>query len=103
MPPAPRPPARVSSKWIIGKGVDLSLVIGSAAAGYIYLLLFTVLQIKVSYLWWIWSIGFDGTHIFAMASRTFFDREARAANAGLVLRKPGGVLRRGSVCWCWWG
>jgi hypothetical protein len=28
--------------------------------------------VKVTYLWWIWSIGFDGTHIFATASRTFF-------------------------------
>jgi hypothetical protein len=75
--------AGFSSRWIIGKGVDLSLVIGSVAAGYLYLLLFTVVEVKVSYLWWIWSIGFDGTHIFATASRTFFDREARAAHAGL--------------------
>ena len=80
--PAP-PGAGFSSKWIIGRGVDLSLVIGSVLAGYLYLLLFTALHIKVSYLWWFWSIGFDGTHIFATASRTFFDREARARNAGL--------------------
>jgi hypothetical protein len=77
------PVAGISSRWIIGKGVDLSLVIGSAAAGYLYLLLFTVLHVKVSYLWWFWSIGFDGTHVFAMASRTFFDREARQRNAAL--------------------
>ena len=37
--------AGFSSRWIIGKGVDLSLVIGSVAAGYVYLLLFTVLQV----------------------------------------------------------
>jgi hypothetical protein len=75
------PVAGISSRWIIGKGVDLSLVIGSALAGYVYLLLFTALHVKVSYLWWFWSIGFDGTHIFAMASRTYFDREARQRNA----------------------
>src|SRR5215472_11316947 len=79
----PAPAVRISSRWIIGRGVDLSLVIGSAAAGYVYLLLFTALHVKISYLWWFWSIGFDGTHIFATASRTFFDRDARARNARL--------------------
>ena len=34
-------------------------------------------------LWWFWSIGFDGTHIFATASRTYFDREARVRNRRL--------------------
>ena len=76
--------AGFSFRWIISRPVDLSLVIGSAVAGYLYLLLFTAVHVKATYLWWIWSIGFDGTHIFAMASRTFFDREARAANATLL-------------------
>jgi hypothetical protein len=70
--------ARLSSRWIMGRGVDLSLVIGSAAAGYLYLLLFTVGHAPISVLWWFWSVGFDGTHIFGTASRTFFDSEARA-------------------------
>jgi hypothetical protein len=80
--PAPSS-AGFSFRWIISRPVDLSLVIGSALAGYLYLLLFTALHVKATYLWWIWSIGFDGTHIFAMASRTYFDREARAANSTL--------------------
>lgn len=75
--------SRVTARWIIDRRVDLSLVIGSAAAGYVYLLLFTVLHVKISLLWWFWSVGFDGTHIFATASRTFFDREARVRNARL--------------------
>ena len=80
--PAP-PGAGFSFRWIIGRRIDLSLVIGSALAGYLYLLLFTALHVKISYLWWFWSVGFDGTHIFATATRTYFDREARARNAGL--------------------
>jgi hypothetical protein len=78
-------PSRVglSSRWIIGRGVDLSLVIGSALAGYVYLVLFAAVQVKFSYLWWFWSVGFDGTHIFATASRTYFDREARMRNRSL--------------------
>ena len=35
-------------RWIISRGVDLTLVIGSAAAGYVYLLLFTALHVKIS-------------------------------------------------------
>jgi hypothetical protein len=71
------------SRWIISRSVDLSLVIGSSAAGYVYLLLFTVFHAPMSWLWWIWSLGFDGTHIFGTASRTFFDREARARHSRL--------------------
>jgi len=71
-------------QWIVGRGVDLGLVIGSAAAGYAYLLLYTALQVPISYLWWFWSVGFDGTHIFATASRTYFDAQARARNPRLL-------------------
>ena len=49
-----------------------------------YLLLYVALHIPISYLWWFWSVGFDGTHIFATASRTYFDREARARNPVLL-------------------
>ena len=64
-------------RWIINRNVDLALVIFSALAGYAYLGLYLLLHIPITYLWWFWSVGFDGTHVFAMASRTFFDREAR--------------------------
>src|SRR3954452_21099133 len=77
-------PAGTPSRWIVNCGVDLTLVIGSAVAGYLYLLLFTALHVKISYLWWFWSVGFDGTHIFATASRTYFDRDARARDPRLL-------------------
>ncbi len=69
---------RAGPRWIIGRGVDLSLVIGSSAAGYAYLLLYAAMHVPITYLWWFWSVGLDGTHIFGTASRTFFDSEARA-------------------------
>jgi hypothetical protein len=75
--------ARLSTRWIIGRGVDGVFVIGSALAGYLYLLLYAALHVPTGPLWWVWSIGFDGTHIFATASRTYFDREARARNRRL--------------------
>src|SRR5690242_6281275 len=76
--------ARFTCRWIISRPVDLGLIIGSSLAGFLYLLLFTVFHLPVSWLWWFWSVGFDGTHIFGTASRTFFDREARARNPGLL-------------------
>jgi hypothetical protein len=64
--------------------VDLSLVIGSAVAGYGYLLLYAGFHVPITWLWWFWSVGFDGTHIFATASRTFFDSEARVRDRKLL-------------------
>jgi len=78
------PRAGLRSPWIVSRAVDLSFVIGSGIAGYIYLLLFTVFHVPMSWLWWVWSLGFDGTHIFGTASRTFFDREARARHSRLL-------------------
>jgi hypothetical protein len=75
---------RAGPAWIIGRRVDLSLVIGSGLAGYLYLLLYTALHVPASFLWWFWSLGFDGTHIFGTASRTFLDREARGRHRLLL-------------------
>src|ERR1700683_3469887 len=78
------PVARAAPRWIIGRGVDLSLVIGSSAAGYAYLLLYAAMHVPITYLWWFWSVGLDGTHIFGTASRTFFDSEARRSRRALL-------------------
>ena len=78
------PGAPVRFPWIISRGVDLTLVIGSAGAGYAYLIAYTALHVPISLLWWLWSVGFDGTHIFGTASRTFFDREARSRHRTLL-------------------
>jgi hypothetical protein len=82
--PAPPLLRRLDTRWIISRGIDLTLINGSAVAGYLYLILFTALHVPASWLWWVWSIGFDGTHIFATVSRTFLDREARARHRALL-------------------
>lgn len=81
---APRFRARFQSRWLISRRLDLALVIGSAAAGYVYLALYAVFQVPIGYLWWFWSVGFDGTHIFATATRTYLDREERARRRRLL-------------------
>lgn len=79
-----KPVPRIAPRWIIGRGIDLSFLIGSGLAGYVYLFLFAVMHAPASVLWWFWSLGFDGTHIFATASRTFFDKESRTLHRGLL-------------------
>src|SRR5580693_175253 len=83
-PMAAPPRAAPGPRWIIDRNVDLSLVIGSVAAGYLYLVLYSGLHVPITYLWWFWSVGFDGTHIFGTASRTFFDSEARRSRRALL-------------------
>jgi len=75
---------RLSHRWIITRRIDLLFVIGSALAGYLYLVLNVALHVPISLLWWFWSVGFDGTHIFGTASRTFFDAEARRSRRVLL-------------------
>jgi len=77
-------PTRASSRWIVGRHVDLALVSGSSFVGFFYIFLYSVGHVPISYLWWFWSVGFDGTHIFATASRTYFDPEARRRDAALL-------------------
>ncbi len=69
---------------MISKRADLAFVIGSAAAGYLLLGANLALGVPLTWLWWIWSVGFDGTHIFATATRTFFDRRMRAEERKLL-------------------
>ncbi len=70
--------------WIISPRVDLTLIIGSALAGYLYIVLNVALAVPITYLWWFWSVGFDGTHIFATVSRTYLDRQERERNPLLL-------------------
>jgi hypothetical protein len=79
-----QPAPRLAHRWIISQSIDLAFVIGSALAGYTYLVLYVALHVPISFLWWFWSVGFDGTHIFATASRTFFDSEARRSRRALL-------------------
>lgn len=74
----------MKARWIISRKVDLALVSGSALAGYFYLALHLIFQVPFSWLWWFWSVGFDGTHIFATVSRTYLDRQQRRQRAALL-------------------
>jgi hypothetical protein len=74
----------VRSNWIVGRKVDLALISGSSFAGLFYIFLYSLCHVPISYLWWFWSVGFDGTHIFATASRTYLDPDARQRDPALL-------------------
>lgn len=89
--------SRFAHHWIITSRVDLVFVIGSALAGYLYLISNIALHVPISLLWWFWSIGFDGTHIFGTASRTFFDSEARQSRRALLFGSAAFFFALGPV------
>ncbi|HUS11407.1 MAG TPA: hypothetical protein VMZ30_13150 [Pyrinomonadaceae bacterium] len=62
--------------WIISRRDDLTWFIASPAIGYIALLaLMAGFPILTAML--IWNLAIDGPHVFATASRTYFDKTAR--------------------------
>lgn len=67
----------------MSRRADALWIAGASSAGYLYLFLNLVLHVPISYLWWFWSVGLDGTHIFATASRTYFDRAERRRRRAL--------------------
>jgi len=66
-----------ATQWIIGKRDDVFWFIASAIFGYLALAGiaagFSVLTALI-----IWNLLIDGPHVFATASRTYFDQESRA-------------------------
>ena len=96
-PVFPPPAPRLAHRWIISRGIDLAFVIGSAGAGYAYLVANVALHVPISLLWWFWSVGFDGTHIFGTASRTFFDSEARHTRRALLFGSAAFFFALGPV------
>ncbi len=97
LPVLPPPVPRLAHRWIISRGIDLAFVIGSVLAGYAYLVANVALHVPISLLWWFWSVGFDGTHIFGTASRTFFDSEARHTRRALLFGSAAFFFALGPV------
>lgn len=76
--------ADFSKNWIISANTDLLLFIGSALAGYAFIFLNIGLGVSSIVLFWIWSVGFDGTHVFGTVSRTYLDKNERQQRGRLL-------------------
>jgi hypothetical protein len=85
-------PIAPASPWLIGRRPDLLWLIGSCgfafAAVGAFLLFQGPLQLELTtsvlILQVVWSLGFDGTHLFATYSRTLFDRSFRVQQRSLL-------------------
>jgi hypothetical protein len=75
-PVAAVPQQPIHTRWIISQREDLTWFIGSAAAGYLAILLlwsgFPLLPLQA-----VWFFGVDGPHVVSTITRTYFDRAER--------------------------
>lgn len=90
--------------WIINKRQDSLWFIGSILVSYVFLLLYYGLnnfaQLPLAYsslfIFFLWTIVFDATHIFATYTRTYFDKDFFQKNQKLMYGMLG-VLFIGPV------
>ena len=78
---ADAPPPR----WLVTPAFDLTWFFGGAALSLIVLGLYFVAGAPIVALWWIWLLAFDGPHIGAAFTRTYFDRDEWRRRPGLLL------------------
>src|SRR5262245_29951221 len=71
-------------RWIVSRTFDLTLFFGGAALSLLVLGLF-VLGAPIVALWWIWLLAFDGPHIGAAFTRTYFDRQEWIRRPGVLV------------------
>lgn len=79
-------------QWIVNKKYDLLCFIGPVVVSYIFLSIYYGLNFfgNISLItcsaavYFIWTIFFDSTHIFATYTRTYFDRDFRSKNYRLI-------------------
>jgi len=72
-------------RWLVTPAFDLTWFFGGAALSLIVLGLYFVAGAPIVALWWIWLLAFDGPHIGAAFTRTYFDREEWRRRPGLLL------------------
>jgi hypothetical protein len=74
----------LSVRWIIGAREDLVWFIGSVATSYALYALYVGGLVPLVPMVAAWAILVDAPHVFGTLSRTYFDREERAARARLL-------------------
>lgn len=82
--PNARAAAAAPPAWIIGRTSDLTWLIGGALVAYGLLAAHLSLGVAAVTIYVAWILAVDGPHVFATLSRTYLDREERAARATLL-------------------
>jgi hypothetical protein len=75
----------VAPRWLVSRAFDLSWFFGGAALSLIFLALYFLVRAPIVALWWIWLLAFDGPHIGAAFTRTYFDTEEWSRRPRLLL------------------
>ncbi len=86
---------RYSAAWIVDRRTDLAWFVGSVLASYLILGLALALPPRAPsdlsplapavLVFLVWGVLFDGSHVFATFTRTYFDREVWRAERPLLL------------------
>ncbi len=71
--------------WIGGRRFDLVFFFGSSAAAALVGLVLVAAPALVVPAWWAWLWLFDGPHLFATWTRTYFDAEQRRSRRRLLV------------------
>jgi len=77
--------AAAPPRWLVSRAFDLTWFFGGAALSLLFLGLYFVVGSPIVALWWIWLLAFDGPHIGAAFTRTYFDTEEWRRRPGLLL------------------
>ena len=74
-----------SPRWLVSSAFDLTWFFGGAALSLLVLALFFLAGAPIVALWWIWLLAFDGPHIGAAFTRTYFDTDEWRRRPALLL------------------
>lgn len=77
-------PLKTNSLWIMSKKLDLLWIFGGALASLFVLALLLIFPISLLWIYWIWIIIFDNTHLWSTYSRTYFDKKFVKENKSLI-------------------
>lgn len=75
----------INQIWIRSPRFDLTFVMGGAVLTLLLPVLISMRPELLPLAFWIWLIGFEGSHFWATFSRTYFDTRFREENPGLLL------------------
>src|SRR5215207_7144902 len=70
--------------WIGRRSFDLTFFFGGAVLALFALALAVLFRSSIVLLAWVWILLFDGPHMMALYTRTYFDPKARRERRGLL-------------------
>lgn len=82
--PIELPQNKANSLWIMSKQQDIFWIFGGALASLLVPVILLLFPTSILWLFWIWIIIFDNTHLWSTYSRTYFDKKFVKENRSLI-------------------